>query len=62
MFNLSRTRIIGLSKLITNVDIPMGLRGGDRVSHNLLTSKDEVREFLGELKGSESHYNRQKSK
>lgn len=62
MFNLSRARVIRLAKLIANGDLPRELRGGDRVSNKLLTSKDEVREFLGELKGSESHYNRQKSK
>jgi hypothetical protein len=37
-------------------------RGGDQVSHKLHKSKSEVRTFLKELRGQESHYGRNKSK
>lgn len=37
-------------------------RGGDHVSHKSLQKKNAVREFIGNLRGTESHYNRKKSK
>lgn len=37
-------------------------RGGDRVSQKSILKKNSVREFIGNLKGSESHYNRKKTK
>lgn len=37
-------------------------RGGDRVGDLNLMKKEKVREFIGNLKGTESHYNRNKSK
>lgn len=43
-------------------DIPKERRGGDKISHKLAPSKEEVRHFLKGLKGTESHYGRKKSK
>lgn len=37
-------------------------RGGDRVSKNFESKKNSVRNFTGNLQGTESHYNRNKSK
>ncbi|CAG4931516.1 unnamed protein product [Parnassius apollo] len=37
-------------------------RGGDRKSHLSQEKKDNVRKFIGKLRGSESHYGRNKSK
>lgn len=37
-------------------------RGGDRVSQKSVAKKESVRQFLGNLRGTESHYNRKKSK
>lgn len=37
-------------------------RGGDRVSYKSLLKKESVRKFIGKLKGTQSHYNRKKSK
>lgn len=43
-------------------DVPRESRGGDQVSHKLQSSKEEVRTFLKNLRGQESHYGRAKSK
>jgi len=37
-------------------------RGGDRKSHRSLPRKGIVREFIRNLRGTESHYNRKKSR
>jgi hypothetical protein len=60
--NLSKSRVIRVSKILKHGGIPRENRGGDQVSHKLHKSKSEVRTFLKELRGQESHYGRNKSK
>lgn len=36
-------------------------RGGDRVSQKSVLKNNSIRAFIGNLRGKESHYNRQKS-
>lgn len=43
-------------------EVPKENRGGDQISHRLATSRNEVREFLKNLRGQESHYGRNKSR
>jgi hypothetical protein len=59
-FTPERVRCI-ISKLKTNKGLEDN-RGGDRVSQRSFAKKEAVRQFIGNLKGTESHYNRKKSK
>lgn len=40
----------------------MRKRGGDRKSHRSIEKKNKVREFISNLKATESHYGRNKSR
>lgn len=51
-----------ISKAVFNDKAIEEHRGGDRVSYKSREKKNSVRKFIGMLKGTESHYNRQKSK
>lgn len=55
-------RLSTLSKKICEGISIQEKRGGDRVSYKSLAKKERVREFLSNLHGWESHYNRKKSK
>lgn len=55
------TRLHILCKKIKNGEGFAEKRGGDRIGHKSLQKKDKVREFLKNLKGTESHYNRKKT-
>jgi hypothetical protein len=59
---MSKSRVIRVSKILKHGGIPRENLGGDQVSHKLHKSKSEVRTFLKELRGQESHYGRNKSK
>lgn len=59
--NIKKDRINHIAKVLFKGDIPKETRGGDHVSTKCAAKKDKVREFIGELKGKESHYNRKKS-
>nr|CAI5834638.1 unnamed protein product [Callosobruchus analis] len=56
------TRLIRVAKVLRTGEVPKETRGGDQTSHKLNNSKHEVREFLKNLRGQESHYGRNKSK
>lgn len=59
---LSKSRIRNVASTLKCGGVPHETRGGDQVSHKLQPSKEEVRTFLKQLKGQESHYGRRKSK
>lgn len=42
--------------------VPKEKTGGDRLSHKSVSKKEKVRQFIGNLRGKESNYNRRKSK
>lgn len=59
---VGRTRLKRIARNV-HASKPMeDKRGGDRKSHLSLAKKESVREFVRNLRGTESHYNRQKSK
>ncbi|CAH1116482.1 unnamed protein product [Phaedon cochleariae] len=59
---MKNSRVNKLCKVVKSGEDIKENRGGDRISHKTTEKKAMVREFLGNLKGSESHYNRKKSK
>ena len=58
---LKNNRINNICKLLKKGECVKERRGGDRIGHKSANKKGMVREFIGNLKGSESHYNRKKS-
>lgn len=59
---VSKHRIITVSSFLSEGQIPRERRGGDRISKKSESKKEEVCQFIGKLRGRESHYNRKKSK
>lgn len=59
---LSKSRVLKVASTLKRGGVPQETRGGDQVSHKLQSSKEEVRTFLKQLRGQESHYGRNKSK
>lgn len=59
---LRKSRVIKVAQILKRGGVPKESRGGDQVSHKLQPSKEEVRTFLKNLRGQESHYGRAKSK
>lgn len=55
-------RLFTICKTVDSGDIPKERRGGDHVSKKSLFKRDKVQEFIGKLRGTESHYNRSKSR
>lgn len=58
---IKNTRLQNIVKKVKANQSLKDNRGGDRVSHKSGAKKAAVRQFLGKLKGRESHYNRKKS-
>lgn len=58
---LSQRRLLTISKQILEGERIKENRGGDRRSKKYLEKRNAVVQFIGNLKGRESHYNRQKS-
>lgn len=58
----NRTRLAKVTKSVYSGKPIEEHRGGDRVSYKNTAKKNFVRDFIGKLKGTESHYNRNKSK
>lgn len=58
---IKASRLNTICKLVKNGEEIKERRGGDHVSNKSIAKKNNVRNFLRNLKGSESHYNRQKS-
>ena len=59
---LSLRRINRVANVINTGAVPKENRGGDKKSHKSLKKKESIRNFIGNLRGKESHYNRSKSK
>lgn len=59
---LPKSRIVRVSKILLNGGVPEERRGGDRVSKAFEETKDSIRNFIKNLKGTESHYSRQHTK
>lgn len=59
---LSPRRVNRVANLINNGEVPIEKRGGDKRSQNSSDRIQSVKQFIGHLKGKESHYNRSKSK
>ncbi|XP_031336004.1 uncharacterized protein LOC116165583 [Photinus pyralis] len=59
---LTNHRISHVAKIICQGEVPKENRGGDHTSAKSATKREKVVEFIGQLKGQESHYNRAKSK
>lgn len=62
VFGLSKHRLGTVAKVMEEGGVPKEKRGGDRISHKTVSKKEKVRQFIGKLRGKESHYNRKKSK
>lgn len=59
---ISKNRLNTVAKVIDAGNGPKEKRGGDKISHKSEEKKIKIRDFVGKLKGRESHYNRHKSK
>lgn len=59
---IGRTRLSNIVKKVSSSEPIEEKRGGDRKSNFTVLKKEKVREFIRSLKGTESHYNRSKSK
>lgn len=59
--NLSQRRLLTIAKQIQSGDGIRENRGGDRTSKKYANKEKSVIEFIGNLKATESHYNRKKS-
>lgn len=59
---VSKNRLNTVAKILDKGEIPKERRGGDRKSAKSATKKRNVNNFIGSLKGHESHYSRSKSK
>lgn len=59
---VGRTRLSNIVKKVYAGEAVEEKRGGDRKSHLSINKKTKVREFISNIKGSESHYSRRKSK
>lgn len=59
---VGRTRLKNIIKKVSCCQPIEETRGGDRKSNRSFLKKEKVREFIRSLKGTESHYNRKKSK
>lgn len=62
VFGVTKHRLQTVAKVLEEGGVPKEKRGGDRVSQKSLPKKEKVRQFIGNLRGKESHYNRKKSK
>lgn len=62
VLGVTKDRVNRLCKKIASGVVLKDRRGGDRVSHKSQAKKEKVIEFIGNLNGRESHYNRAKSK
>lgn len=58
----TKEKLRHVNKILKKSDNFVENRGGDRVSHKSILKKNSIREFIGNLRGKESHYNRNKSK
>lgn len=59
---ISKNRVNTVAKTIHEGGVPKENRGGDHVSNKTEDKKNKIREFIGNLRGTESHYNRKKSR
>lgn len=62
VFNVSQRRVQNIGKRMKCGCGIMENRGGDRRSLKNLSRRQKVKEFIGKLKGRESHYGRAKSR
>lgn len=60
--HVSQRRVITIAKNLINDCGVVEKRGGDHRSHRFNEKRTTVTEFIGKLKGTEAHYNRNKSK
>lgn len=60
--NISKDRVNFLCKKMSKGEVLKDRRGGDKISHKQQGKKDKIIEFIGKLRGRESHYSRSKSK
>lgn len=62
VFGVTQHRLVTVAKVLEEGGVPREKRGGDRLSQKTVSKKEKVRQFIGNLRGKESHYNRKKSK
>ncbi|KAK4882722.1 hypothetical protein RN001_006041 [Aquatica leii] len=62
VFDVTKHRLVTVIKVLQEGGVPKERRGGDTVSHKTAPKTLKVRQFIGKLRGKESHYNRKKSK
>lgn len=62
LMRFKRTRLANITKSVFSGKAIEEHRGGDRVSFKNSEKKNSIRDFIKKLKGTESHYNRNKSK
>lgn len=58
---VAKHRVNAVAKIIHEGRVPKESRGGDRISRKTEDKKNKIREFIRNLRGTESHYNRKKS-
>lgn len=58
VFGLTKHRLVTVAKVLEEGGVPKEKRGGDRLSQKSVSKKEKVRQFIGNLRGKESHYNR----
>ncbi|CAH1115501.1 unnamed protein product [Psylliodes chrysocephalus] len=63
IFSIPYNRLTIVAKVLETGNSPSGKKwGGDRKSQKSATTKERVREFIGKLRGKESHYKQKKPK
>lgn len=62
ILKVGRTRVQNISNAKFEGNSIEEKRGGDRKSHQSTEKRNSVRTFIGRLRGTESHYNRNKSR
>ncbi|CAH1113882.1 unnamed protein product [Psylliodes chrysocephalus] len=58
---ISKNRFNTVAKVIHNGGVPKETRGGDHVSRKTEDKKNKIRDFIGNLRGTERYYNIKKS-
>lgn len=62
VLGLTVHRLNHVAKVINQGEAPKEKRGGDHMSTKSVAKRKKVEDFIGQLRGQESHYNRSKSK
>lgn len=61
VFDITKSRLTCIQKVLKAGDVPKEKRGGDRCKNKNNEKKKKIREFLEQIPACESHYNRKKS-